>query len=76
MEVNIETLLALPQRERKKIAEQLWDSLSPTNTLSKEDKKIVDMLDKRWGDLQSGKSKEYSSAEMKDMVANHRKQGK
>lgn len=76
MEVNIETLLALPQRERKKIAEQLWDSLSPTNTLSKEDKKIVDMLDKRWGDLQSGKSKVYSPAEMKDMVANHRKQGK
>ncbi len=76
MEVNIETLLALPQRERKKIAEQLWDSLSPTNTLSKEDKKIVDMLDKRWGDLQSGKSKVYSPAEMKDMVANHRKPDK
>ena len=76
MEVNIQTLLALPQKERKKIAEQLWDSLSPANTLSKEDKKTIDLLDKRWIDLQTGKSKVYTSSEMKSIVDKHRKSAK
>jgi putative addiction module component (TIGR02574 family) len=48
MTVDINKLLSLPQKERRKIAEKLWDSLSPsksTITLSKEEKKL---LESRW----------------------------
>lgn len=72
MPVNINTLLRLPQKERKKIAEALWESLAPVNTLSKEDKEVINLLEKRWENIQSGKSKLYSSRQMKKMINSHR----
>ena len=68
MTVDINKLLSLPQKERRKIAEKLWDSLSPTKatiTLSKEEKKL---LESRWNKYVSGKMKFYSSSEMQKMA--------
>jgi putative addiction module component (TIGR02574 family) len=68
MTVDINKLLSLPQKERRKIAEKLWDSLSPsksTITLSKEEKKL---LESRWSKYVSRKMKFYSSSEMQKMA--------
>jgi hypothetical protein len=42
--------------------------LSPDNKLSEEDKEIVEMLENRWAQIQSGKSKLYSPAEMRKII--------
>lgn len=68
MAIDMQALLNLPQKKRKEIAEQLWDSLSPDNKLSEEDKEIVEMLENRWAQIQSGKSKLYSPAEMRKII--------
>lgn len=68
MSVDINKLLALPQKERRKIAEKLWNSLSPTNsrqTLSKEEKQL---LEQRWNRYIAGKMKFVSSKQMKKIV--------
>lgn len=68
MAIDINKLLSLPQKERRKIAEKLWDSLSPSKssvTLSKEEKKL---LESRWNRYVSGKMKFYSSSEMQKMA--------
>jgi putative addiction module component (TIGR02574 family) len=72
MAVSINTLLALPQKERRKIAEKLWGSLSPVQSISREEKDVLALLEKRWKDIESGKSKQYSASEMKKMIAVHR----
>jgi putative addiction module component (TIGR02574 family) len=72
MAINIKALLALPEKERKKIAEQLWDSLSPAYSVTKEDEATIALLEERWQNIQSGKSKLYSSAEIKDIIKKHR----
>jgi len=73
MAVDINVLLALPQKEKKKIAEQLWDSLLPNNAITKEDKATLDLLDKRWNDMQSGNASLYTPVEMKAIIAGHRR---
>jgi putative addiction module component (TIGR02574 family) len=72
MHVDIHELLRLPPKKRKEIAEQLWESLSGENTLSEEDKDIVELLDNRWAQIQSGKSKLYSPAEMQKIILQYR----
>jgi putative addiction module component (TIGR02574 family) len=56
--VDMVKLLSLPQKQRKKIAEELWDSLTPS---VKDDQKVIELLEKRWKNIQSGKSKIISS---------------
>jgi putative addiction module component (TIGR02574 family) len=73
MTVDINTLLTLPENQRRKIAEKLWDSLSPSYSVSKEDEATVALLEKRWQNIQSGKSVQYSPAEMKTMIQEFRK---
>lgn len=72
MTVDMQALLNLPQKKRKEIAEQLWDSLSPDNKLSEEDKEIIEMLESRWVQIQSGESKLYSPAEMRKIIMQYR----
>jgi putative addiction module component (TIGR02574 family) len=64
MAYDINEILALPVRERRKISEKLLNSL-PENkeevTLSKIEKQL---LDERWQSHVSGKSKSFTSKEM------------
>lgn len=74
MAYNINELLALPVRERRKISEKITSSL-PENKieliLTKEEKKL---LDQRWENHISGKSKSYTSKQMLEHVfKNNRK---
>lgn len=72
MTVDLETLLALPQKQRRKIAEKLWDSLSPNNSISSETKEIIDVLETRWNKIEKGKTKLYSSNELKQKINQYR----
>ncbi len=73
MAVDINKLLKLPQRERRKIAERLLQILSTNHSISElsKDEKIV--LKNSWDKYISGKSdsyrmKFYNSTEMKKLV--------
>jgi len=68
MAVDINQLLSLPQNQRRKIAEKLWDSLSPTTSTVKLSKEEVTILEQRWETYISGKTKFYSSKEMQKKV--------
>lgn len=59
MSVDINQLLSLPQNQRRKIAEKLWDSLSP---FTKDEKKAIALAEQRWLDIKSGKSQTISSS--------------
>ncbi len=61
MAVDINQLLSLPQNQRRKIAEKLWDSLSPLS-LTKDEKKAIAIAEERWQEIKSGKSKTISSS--------------
>ena len=56
MAYNIDQLLSLPVRERRKISEKLFGSLPESNSLTGEEKETIKMLDKRWGEVKSGKA--------------------
>lgn len=64
MAVDINKLLSLPQRERRKIAEKLFTSLSPNNSVERLSKEEEQILEKRWNKYVSGKMKFYSSEKM------------
>ena len=73
MAVDINKLLKLPQRERRKIAERLLQILSTNHSISElsKDEKIV--FKNSWDKYISGKSdsyrmKFYNSTEMKKLV--------
>jgi len=68
MPVDINQLLSLPQSQRRKIAEKLWDSLSPNNSVLKLSKQEETLLEQRWEKYISGKMKFYSSREMRNKV--------
>ena len=72
MIVDLTSLLALPPEERKKIAEKLWSSLSPTNDIDREDEAILDLLENRWQGIKNGKTQMYSSEQIKDLVSSRR----
>ncbi len=76
MAIDMNNLLTLPSGERRKIAERLWKSLTPVNSISKEEEKTIALLEKRWQNIQSGKSKIYTSAEMKKMITRERSKKK
>ena len=76
MSVDIDNLLTLPVKERRKIAERLWESLSPVNSISKEEEEIISILEKRWQNIQSGKSKTFTSAQLKKMIEEERSKKK
>lgn len=65
---EIAELLALPQKERRKIAEKLWQSLSPSNAVSALSGSEKKLLQQRWKKYAAGKTKFYSSREMKKIV--------
>ena len=68
MAVDIKQLLSLPQSQRRKIAEKLWDSLAPNNSTVKLSKEEEVILEQRWENYISGKMKFYSSKEMQRKV--------
>jgi putative addiction module component (TIGR02574 family) len=76
MAIDMNNLLTLPSGERRKIAERLWKSLAPVNSISKEEEETIALLEKRWQSIQSGKSKIYTSAEMKKMITGERSKKK
>jgi putative addiction module component (TIGR02574 family) len=68
MAVDVNQLLALPQSQRRKIAEKLLNSLSPNNSFVKLSKQEEALLEQRWEKYISGKMKFYSSREMQKKV--------
>lgn len=72
MSVDIEALLALPVEEKKVVAEKLWESLTPENTLLEEDENVLRLLDQRWEEIQQNDSKVLSSPELKKMINDFR----
>jgi putative addiction module component (TIGR02574 family) len=65
MNVDIEQLLALPQKERRAIAEKLWSSLAPSATITKEEKEIISLLEARWANYKNGKSTAFTPEELR-----------
>jgi putative addiction module component (TIGR02574 family) len=65
MAYNIDELLSLPVRERRKISEKLFSSLPESNSLTEEDKETIKMLDKRWNEIKSGKAKLLTPAQLR-----------
>ena len=65
MAYNIDELLLLPVRERRKISEKLFSSLPESNSLTGEDKETIKILDKRWDEIKSGKAKLFTSAQLR-----------
>jgi putative addiction module component (TIGR02574 family) len=65
MAYNLEELLSLPVRERRKLSEKLFSSLPESNAVTGEDKETIKMLDKRWEEIKSGKAKLLSPAQLK-----------
>ncbi|MFP5043107.1 hypothetical protein [Parasediminibacterium sp. JCM 36343] len=49
MDVDINALLALPQKDKRRIAEKLWDSLLPNNSIVKEDIETINLLENKVG---------------------------
>lgn len=66
--VDMKKLLSLPQKERRKIAEKLWDSLAPSKSIAPLSASEKKLLEQRWDKYVSGKMKFYSSTEMKNIV--------
>jgi putative addiction module component (TIGR02574 family) len=72
MKIDINTLLALPEKQKRKIAELLWDSLPPSSSMPNEDQHTMALLEERWQNVQSGKSALYSPGQLKRMIQEHR----
>jgi len=68
MPVDVNQLLALPQGQRRKIAEKLLNSLSSNNSTVKLSKQEEAILEHRWEKYITGKMKFYSSKEMQNKV--------
>jgi putative addiction module component (TIGR02574 family) len=70
MAYNIEELLLLPVRKRRKISEKLFSSLPESNAVTDEDKATIKMLDKRWDEIKSGKAKLLTPAQLRERIKN------
>lgn len=68
MTIDINKLLSLPQNQRRKIAEKLWESLSPNKSTVKLSKEERVLMEQRWDTYITGKMKFYSSKEMQNKV--------
>lgn len=56
--LDINALLKLPEKERRKIAMKLWYSLAP---VQQDDNEVASILDKRWNNIKTGKEKTVTS---------------
>ena len=68
MSYSTEQLLALPDKEKRLLAKKLLSSLGENNTPVKEDQQMMQVLHKRWEDIESGKMKLYSKNEFWDSL--------
>lgn len=71
MTIDINTLLNLPQKQRRDIAEKLWKSLSPNNGVSKEEASTIALLEKRWQDIQAQKTVLLSPSDLRAKIQEH-----
>jgi putative addiction module component (TIGR02574 family) len=76
MAVDMKALLALPQKQRRKIAEKLWQSLDPAENINSEDASIITLLEKRKAAADAGKTKPLSSAQFWAKVESYIHTGK
>jgi putative addiction module component (TIGR02574 family) len=65
MAYDINEILALPVRERRKISEKLLSSLPENKSLSDNESDLVKELDKRWKMIQEGEVKLLTSTDFK-----------
>ncbi len=56
MTADINKLLGLSPEEKRRLAEMLWDSLEQDDQDMKLSEEEKELLQKRWDDLQAGKS--------------------
>ena len=70
MAYNIDELLSLPVRERRKISEKLFSSLPESNAVTNEDQETIKMLDKRWNEIESGNAKLLTPAQLGERIKN------
>jgi len=68
MTYTTEQLLALPDKEKRLLAKKLWSSLGENNTPVKENQQLMQALNKRWEDIESGKIKLYSKKEFWESI--------
>ena len=68
MTYTTEQLLALPDKEKRLLAKKLWNSLGENNTPVKENQQLMQALNKRWEDIESGKIKLYSKKEFWESI--------
>jgi hypothetical protein len=61
MAIDINELLALPEKERKEIARKLWNSLSPSGHLSDKEIEAINGLENRWDSVRGDIKKIYAS---------------
>ena len=73
--MDINALLALPQSERKRIAEKLWSSLSPAEELANEDEAVIALLDED-GQKLRGESSLLSPQQLREMIGKYRNKSK
>ena len=72
MAYNIEELLSLPVRERRKLSEKLFSSLPESKSLTGENKETIKMLDKRWDEIKSGKAKLLTPSQLRAAIKKSR----
>ena len=68
MTYTTEQLLALPDKEKRLLAKKLWSSLGENNTPVKENQQLMQALNKRWEDIESGKIKLYIKKEFWESI--------
>ena len=68
MAYNIDELLSLPVKERRRISEKLFSSLPESNSLTNEDKVVIKLLDNRWDEVKSGKAKLLTPAQLREGI--------
>jgi putative addiction module component (TIGR02574 family) len=69
MPVDMKALLALPQKERRKIAERLWKSLeeNKAKTVMLTQKEKIE-VEQRWNKYLAGNTSVYTTDEMRKEV--------
>ena len=58
----------MPDKEKRLLAKKLWSSLGENNTPVKENQQLMQALNKRWEDIESGKIKLYSKKEFWESI--------
>ena len=71
MTIQIEELLKLPAKEREYIVGELYESL--LHEEYDEDPKVIEMLDKRIADMESGKTTLLTESEFQEKLSSLRK---